>query len=458
MPTHQSQIETAISRLPQTAYGTARLSGADFRRILSDSQNVVDLSTNFENDASYDSGSDMANDIWAITNESSITLTPDFCFQDIGFFLLDALGGYSVTGSNPYTHVNTPQNMNTSRQTPTRTILKKYGGLKQLLMRDAVLQQFSITGGKTGRIKTSAQYRGSGYYEEDPAGYVIPAIADDREWGYNGQAFFRFNDSTGTKQKITDTAAGTASGAGTGTWTLTAAGMSGSPISGTFVVGSGDTPTIWAAALRASLKANLIVNNFFEVSGATTAIILEARVKAANDATMNLAIGAGGTGITAVVTSTQTTPGVAGSYQNYTCDLESWTLNINNPAADDGFRACSPYLVSGDPKSGAVRSEDLVGVRDYSFDFSARATAGDKMRTWLKAGTEVTLEIPIVGIDANDHSLRIVHTKCRVIEAKDMTDAGGGFIGVSGKVTLMSDSGTIPLTVTLINDVPSYAS
>jgi len=85
---HRSQIETSISRLQQTAYGTARTSGADFRRIISDSQDVGDLSTAFQDDAGYDQGTDLANNLWAITNDASLNLTPDFCFQDIGLSLI----------------------------------------------------------------------------------------------------------------------------------------------------------------------------------------------------------------------------------------------------------------------------------------------------------------------------------------------------------------------------------
>jgi hypothetical protein len=129
--THISQIETSISRLPQSAYGTARAAGADWRRILNDAQTVGDLDTAFEDDAGYDAGSDLANDIWAITNDSAVPLTPDFCFQDAPFLIHDVLGGYSVSGPDGglYTHVQTPQSMNTSRQLPQRTVLKKYGGI-----------------------------------------------------------------------------------------------------------------------------------------------------------------------------------------------------------------------------------------------------------------------------------------------------------------------------------------
>jgi hypothetical protein len=39
--THSSQIETAISRLAQTSYGTPRTNADDFRRIISETVNVA---------------------------------------------------------------------------------------------------------------------------------------------------------------------------------------------------------------------------------------------------------------------------------------------------------------------------------------------------------------------------------------------------------------------------------
>lgn len=459
---HRSQIETSISRLQQTAYGTARTSGADYRRIISDSQDVGDLSTAFQDDAGYDQGTDLANDLWAITNDASLNLTPDFCFQDIGYLLMDALGGYAVSqlDAGPYQHVFTPQNVNTSRQLGQRTILKKYGGLKLVLFRDMVAENLSISGGKTGRIKVSASYRGSGYYEEDPAGYSSPAIVDDREWAYNGQlAALRFSsNAAGTAQVETATAAGTVSGAGNAKATVTSANLTGSPIVVTFAVAMSDTAAAWAAKCRAALRANAVINKRFIVSGSSTSIILTDRIKAANDATLNIALDNDtSTGITPAATSADSTAGVAATYQNYSCNLETWSLQLNNPAGDDGYRQCSDYLVSGDPLSGAVRKEHLLGVRDYMFDFTARLDSGDAMRGWLKAGTELSLDIPIFGIDANDHSLVIQHNKVRVIEAKEIPDAGG-YIGISGKCRLMGDSGSIGLTATLINNVTSYSS
>lgn len=116
----------------------------------------------------------------------------------------------------------------------------------------------------------------------------------------------------GTQQVETATAAGTASGSGNITVTITAAGMTGSPKAIVVAITSGDTPTQWATKVRTALAADVDVASFFVIGGSTTAIALTARAAADDDATMNIAIAdTDTTGITPVVTSTSTTAGVA---------------------------------------------------------------------------------------------------------------------------------------------------
>jgi hypothetical protein len=131
---------------------------------------------------------------------------------------------------------------------------------------------------------------------------------------------------TGVAQVETATAAGTASASGNITVTVTSAGMAGSPLAVTVPILSGDTPTVWAVKVRTALTANAVIAARFTVSGATTAIILTRKpgqvltdgiesvnLFVATDATLNVEIAAGSTGITAAATSTNTTAGTATS-------------------------------------------------------------------------------------------------------------------------------------------------
>lgn len=121
--------------------------------------------------------------------------------------------------------------------------------------------------------------------------------------------------TSGVFQVETATAAGTISTAGNLSVVVTAAGMAGSPITLSVAVALNDTATQWAAKVRTALNANAVIAAFFTVGGATTAISLTRTRAAANDATMNIAIDNDtSAGATQVVTSTDTTAGVLGSF------------------------------------------------------------------------------------------------------------------------------------------------
>lgn len=111
-------------------------------------------------------------------------------------------------------------------------------------------------------------------------------------------------------QVETATAAGTVSAnpGGTATVTVTSAGMTGSgtPIDVPLLLN--DAANDIATKIRAALTANANVIAKFTVTGQTDKIILTARVPAANDATLNIAIAVGtATGVTAAATSADTT-------------------------------------------------------------------------------------------------------------------------------------------------------
>jgi len=462
-PTHQSQIETAISRLPETAYGTARLAAADYRRILSDAQSVGDFNKAFENDANYDAGSDLANDMWAISNDTGLSLTPDFCFQDAPFLFHDALGSTTsgVFYAGTYQHTQVPQSMNTSRQLPSRTILKKYGGLGIYLFRSMVCTGLVVSGGKTGRVKMNATYKGDGMQLINPASYAIPAIVADREWGFSGQInpSIWLSSSVGTPQVETATVAGgPVSTAGTVLFTITSNYFSAPVVVSVDTILTNTAQDV-AGAARIALLKNAQISARFIVGGVTTAVSLTDRQGRADDATLNIAISNGtSAGITAAPTSASTTPGVAGNYQEYACDIETWQVTLNNPAAADGYRACSPYLTAGVPESGSLRSEYLCGQREFMFEWTCRLNTGDKAWDWMNSGTNLGLNIPIVGKETTDHNCRITHDKARITEAKPITGIDGNMIGISGKASLMATSGAIGLSVITQNGTASYTT
>ena len=116
----------------------------------------------------------------------------------------------------------------------------------------------------------------------------------------------------GVAQVETATAAGSVSGDGNAAVVITGAGITGSPITLAVAVLNGDTPTVWAAKVRAAIAANAAISALYSVGGSTTAIVLTRITPAANDATLNIALATGtATGITTAATSADTTAGVA---------------------------------------------------------------------------------------------------------------------------------------------------
>jgi hypothetical protein len=116
----------------------------------------------------------------------------------------------------------------------------------------------------------------------------------------------------GAKQITTQTVIGTIITAGTAITTVTAAGLTGSPLALTFDVDSGDTPSVVAAKAAAKLEQTAAITALFEVDNIGSSYALTRKIEAANDGTLNIAITNGTcTGLTPDGASTATQAGVA---------------------------------------------------------------------------------------------------------------------------------------------------
>lgn len=192
----------------------------------------------------------------------------------------------------------------------------------------------------TKATPTSTAVNGSVQLGDNPQTIAFP----DANVGYSARAFFAAGTPTfalnlanghttgstafvtGVAQVETATAAGTCTTSGNITVTVTSAGMTGSPLAITVPILITDTAATWASKVRTQLAANAVIAARFTISGATTAIILtrepgqvltdgneSINLFLANDATLNIAIAAGSTGITAAPTSAATTAGTVTS-------------------------------------------------------------------------------------------------------------------------------------------------
>ncbi len=116
----------------------------------------------------------------------------------------------------------------------------------------------------------------------------------------------------GIAQVETATAAGTIATSGNMTATVTAAGMTGSPIATSVAVLIGDTPDTWAGKVRTALAGVANITALFDVGGSGSQIVLTRKIAAANDATLNIALADGtSVGVTPAATSANTRAGSA---------------------------------------------------------------------------------------------------------------------------------------------------
>lgn len=128
---------------------------------------------------------------------------------------------------------------------------------------------------------------------------------------------------------------GTIGTAGNATVIVTAAGMANSPITLSVPVASGDSSTVVATKVNATLAQNSDITDFFTISPDNGRYVrLTAKTAADNDPTLNISIANDTcTGLTAIPTSTVDTAGNAGTKQVETLTVSgsvsyNWTYNL----------------------------------------------------------------------------------------------------------------------------------
>lgn len=148
---------------------------------------------------------------------------------------------------------------------------------------------------------------------------------------------------SGTAQVETATAAGAITGSGNATVVITAAGMSGSPITLSVAVTNGDSAATWAGKVRDAMRADSRITALFVVSGSGTSIVLTRTSKAANDATLNISLDNGTcTGITTAATSAGTTTGAAAGETAADAVVVAWTTRADAIAFAQSLAGASP--------------------------------------------------------------------------------------------------------------------
>ena len=187
-----------------------------------------------------------------------------------------------------------------------------------------------------------------------------------------------------TRQVETTTAVGTVTTAGNATVTVTAAGLTGSPLAISVPVLLDDTPALVGSRIRTALNNNSDITALFEVSGTNDSIVLTRNALATytlgttviamahpDDATLNIAIANDtSVGITPDADSTNTTPGVAaaGAYiTNNDVDFEGFSL--------DSPSAIYALLIDHSTTDDAGQTLDYVIGTEYAGRLAASVGA-----------------------------------------------------------------------------------
>lgn len=190
---HSSELSFWMSRLIESTYGTPRAANADWRRLILANPQIAVLDLSTANDAGQTNGSDIPEESWGLINKTSVTLTFDFDFNTIGYFLHLLKGSASVSGSGAdKTHTFSPQNMTSSREAKTRTFGQKAGDIE--VFPSMAVTSLTIQKNGIGKLQVSVSLEGNGAKLVNPASYAVPSKPTDRVFAFNNNVELVFDD------------------------------------------------------------------------------------------------------------------------------------------------------------------------------------------------------------------------------------------------------------------------
>lgn len=125
------------------------------------------------------------------------------------------------------------------------------------------------------------------------AEFYLTSLPTDLVNQTNAVARFHERTAAGTKQSATINCSGSATANGNVNVTFASAIVAGSPITIAVPILNGDGPSTWVDKVIAALKSNLAISKRFLITNAGANILVTARIAAANDSTLAIAIANG---------------------------------------------------------------------------------------------------------------------------------------------------------------------
>lgn len=158
----------------------------------------------------------------------------------------------------------------------------------------------------------------------------------------------------GTYQVETTAVAGTITKSGNATIVVTAANVTGSPITISVPITAGESTSVMGARFRSYIEANAAIRDKYNVSGAGANIVLTQNQYLGNDSTLNISLDNDtSTGLTQDTSSTNTTAGVAVTLTT-TNEFKTFA------PTDNGWVVIDSYTASPTLTSPALNSPKLV--------------------------------------------------------------------------------------------------
>jgi hypothetical protein len=142
--------------------------------------------------------------------------------------------------------------------------------------------------------------------------------------------------------------------------------------------------------------------------------------------------------------------------------LNSWAFDIINQILnDEGFRpGAAAFQTAGNPATGEVRTEALLGDQSFNFGFNARLLSNDGFLAYLLAQTNLIITNDIVGdaIDATYNNKLSFKAYKAPFKAAPLSERNGLVtLGIESNVLYDTTAGK-NIEIALINTVSSYTT
>ncbi len=143
--------------------------------------------------------------------------------------------------------------------------------------------------------------------------------------------------------------------------------------------------------------------------------------------------------------------------------VNSWAFDVVNQILnDDGYRpGAAAFQTTGNPDSGEVRTEALLGDQSFNFGFNVRLLSNDGFLAYLLAQTRLIITNDIVGaaIDGTYNNKLSIKAYRAPFKAAPVAERNGLVtLGIESNVMYDAAVSNKNVEVTLINTVSSYTS